>query len=162
MKQDDDGTLDENWKRLVDIERKCDFNSITAEEIITYRFAASSKDKKARDKFMKGPLKILLVLETIELDNYNRKYETKNREKNAEKTQQTVHRETNRSDIPTKHENENQLLTRREKFQTGIVAFAENRIGNWNRYVRHGGHNATTAKRWDNSPRCANPRPSTG
>ena len=32
-----------------------------------------SKTKKARDKFKKGPLKIQLVLETIELDNYNRK-----------------------------------------------------------------------------------------
>ena len=58
----------------MDIERKCDFGNITAEEIITYKFAATIKDKRARDKFMKGPLKIQLVLETIELDNYNRKY----------------------------------------------------------------------------------------
>ena len=58
----------------MDIERKCEFNNITAEEIITYKFAATIKDKRARDKFIKGPLKIQLVLETIELDNYNRKY----------------------------------------------------------------------------------------
>ena len=57
----------------MDIERKCDFKNITAEEIITYKFAATIKDKRARDKFIKGPLKIQLVLETIELDNYNRK-----------------------------------------------------------------------------------------
>ena len=67
-------TLDEYWKRLVDIERKCDFNNVTPEEIITYKFAATIGDKRARDKFIKGPLKIQLVLETIELDNYNRKY----------------------------------------------------------------------------------------
>ena len=73
MKQDDNETLDEYWKRLVDIERKCEFN-VTAEEIITYKFAATIKDKRARDKFIKGPLKIQLVLETIEHDNYNRKY----------------------------------------------------------------------------------------
>ena len=30
--------------------------------------------KKARDKFIKGPLKLQTVLETIEQDNYNRKY----------------------------------------------------------------------------------------
>ena len=53
---------------------KCDFDNITAEEIITYKFAATIKDKRARDKFMKGPLKIQLVLDTIELDNYNQKY----------------------------------------------------------------------------------------
>ena len=74
MKPDDNETLDEYWKRLVDIERKFEFNNITAEEIITYKFAATIKDKRARDKVMKEPLKIQLVLETIERDNYNRKY----------------------------------------------------------------------------------------
>ena len=74
MNQDENETLDEYWKRLVDIERKCDFNKITAEENLTYKFAATIKDKIPRDKFIKGPLKIQLVLETIELDNYNRKY----------------------------------------------------------------------------------------
>ena len=74
MKQDDNETLDEYWKRLVDTERKYDFGNITAEEIITYKFAATIKDKRARDKFIKGHLKIQLVLETMELDNYYRKY----------------------------------------------------------------------------------------
>ena len=77
MKQDDNETLDKYWKRLVDIERKCDFNNITAQEIITYKLAVTIKDKRARDKFIKSPLKIQLVLETIELDNYNRKYRDK-------------------------------------------------------------------------------------
>ena len=63
---------------FTDIERKCDFNNITAEEIITYKFAATIKDKRAHDEFIKVSLKIQLVLESIELDNYNRKYEDKN------------------------------------------------------------------------------------
>ena len=58
----------------MDIERKCEFERITPEEIITYRFAATINDTKARDKFIKGPVKLQLVLETSELDNYNRKY----------------------------------------------------------------------------------------
>ena len=74
IKQEDGETLDEYWKRLVDIERKCEFNTITPEDIISYKFAATINDKKARDKFIKGPLKLSLILETIELDNYNRKY----------------------------------------------------------------------------------------
>ena len=75
MRQDDNETIGEYCKRLVDIERKCDFNNITAEEIITHKFAAIIKDKiHPRDKFIRGPLKIQLVLETIELHNYNRKY----------------------------------------------------------------------------------------
>ena len=78
MKQEDNETLDEHWKRLLDTEGKCDFGNITAEEIITYKFAATIKDKRAREKFLKGPLKIQLVLDTTELDNYNRKYGDKN------------------------------------------------------------------------------------
>ena len=78
MKQEDTETLDEYWKRLVDIERKCDFGNITAEAIIAYKFASTIRDKRASDKFIKGPLKIKLVLETIDHDNYNRKYGHKN------------------------------------------------------------------------------------
>ena len=96
MKQDDNETLDEYWKRLVDIERKCDFGNITAEEIITHKFAATIKDKRARDNFIKGPLKIQLVLETIELDNYNRKYGDKNpKPKKPKKIPQVVQQAPN-------------------------------------------------------------------
>ena len=45
MKPEDSETLDEYWKRLVDIERNCDFGTITAGEIITYKFASTIKDK---------------------------------------------------------------------------------------------------------------------
>ena len=73
IKQDDNETLEEYWKRLVDFERNCEFSRITPEEIITYKFAAKINDKKARDKFIKGPLKLQAVLEAIEQDNSNRK-----------------------------------------------------------------------------------------
>ena len=69
IKQEDNETLDEYWKRLVDIQRKCELNTITPEDIITYKVAASLNDKKARNKFIKGPWKLQLKLEIIELDN---------------------------------------------------------------------------------------------
>ena len=64
----------------MDIERKCEFNRVTPKEIITYKFTATINDKKARDKLFKGPLELRTVLETIELDHYNREYgDKKNR-----------------------------------------------------------------------------------
>ena len=57
MKQDENETKDEYWKRLVDIERMCEFNNITAQEIITYKFAAIKKDKKTCGNF-KSPTEI--------------------------------------------------------------------------------------------------------
>ena len=74
IRQKDNDTLDEYWKRFVNIERKCEFNRITLEDTITYKFAATINDRKARDKFIKGSFKLQFLLETIELDNYNRKY----------------------------------------------------------------------------------------
>ena len=58
VKQEDGETLDEYWKSLVDIERKCEFNRITSEEIIMYKFVATMIDIKARDNFIKGPLQL--------------------------------------------------------------------------------------------------------
>ena len=76
VKQEEEETLDEYWKRLVDIERKCAFKRITPEAIITYPFAATIY-KKARENIKKGPLELRTVLETIEVDKYNRKYAEK-------------------------------------------------------------------------------------
>ena len=45
VKQEEEETLDDYWKKLVDIKRKCEFSRITPEE-------------KARDKFIKGPLEL--------------------------------------------------------------------------------------------------------
>ena len=87
VKQEDGETLDDYWKRVVDIERKREFNRITPEEIITYKFAATINDKKSRDNVIKGPLELRTVLETIELDNYNRKYgDKKQRNKKSKRT----------------------------------------------------------------------------
>ena len=92
---------------------------------------ATIKGKKSRDKFIKGPLKIQLVLETIELDNYNRKYGRKNREtKNPAKNQQTAlqkkeqigHTNQTRKRKPTFHEKRN-ISNRNCRFwKTKLVA----------------------------------------
>ena len=76
---------EKHWEKLVDIKRKCEFNQITPEEIITHKFAASINDKKAPDEFIEGPSELRTVLETIELDNYNRK----NRDRQKTEEQKT-------------------------------------------------------------------------
>ena len=93
MKQEENETLDEYWKRLVDIERKCDFNNVTPEEIITYKFAATIKDKRARDKFIKGPLKKTIGIgnhRTRQLQQKIRGQKTQN-----QKSQKRIHKQFN-------------------------------------------------------------------
>ena len=163
LEQDDSETLDEYWKRLVDIARKCDFNNITAEGIITYNFAATTKDKRARDKFIKGPLKIQLVVETLELDNYNRKYgDKKHKIKKAMKDSASSSTSSELIGHTNQTRKRKHNSTKKEKFQTEIAASAENQTGQWNIFAQHGEPNATTAKRWNTLPKFANPRPSAG
>ena len=132
MKQEDNETLDEYWKRLVDIERKCDFGNITAEEIITYKFASTIKDKKARDKFIRGPLKLQLVLDTIELDNYNRKYRDKRpkSKKSPERfiKQLNIHR-TDRSYQPAT-ETQNKFYRKEKIFKPGLPLLRKTKLVN--------------------------------
>ena len=127
--------------------KKCDFNNITAEEIITYKFAATIQDKRARDKFVKGPLKIQLVVETIELDNYNRKYGDKKPKIKKARKDSTISSTSSELIIQTKHGNEKPNSTKKENFQTEAAVSAENRTGLWNIFAQHGEPNATTAKR---------------
>ena len=87
IKQEDNETLVEYWKRLVHIERKCESNRITPKEVITCKFAATINDKKACGQLIKRPLKLQMVLEIVEQDNHNRKYGKQ--ENNKQKTPET-------------------------------------------------------------------------
>ena len=147
IKQEDGETLDEYWKRLVDIGRKCEFNTITPEDIITYKFAATINDKKARDKFIKGPLKLSLILETIELDNYNRKYGDKQTtSKRQRKTHPKAHQRRNRSDTQNPQRRRRPHSRLKRKTRNENATSAENPTGHPTTSAQHGRQNATTVK----------------
>ena len=54
IKQEDNEVLHEYWKRLADIEKKCETNRITPEDTITHKFAANINDKKAQEQSYQG------------------------------------------------------------------------------------------------------------
>ena len=59
---------------------------------------------KAREKCIKGPIKLQFVLETNELENYKRKYrDIKSKQRNREDRHQTVHQTGNKSLTPNRH-----------------------------------------------------------
>ena len=150
IKQEDNESLEEYWKRLVDIERKCEFNTITPEDIITYKFAASINDKEARDKFIKGPLKLHLLLETIELDNYNckcgdKQTKYKRRRKNSPESTSKDKQVGYTNSAPEKKATFT-IKNRKSRNETAISAGSQ--IGHPNTSARHGRLNATTAKMW--------------
>ena len=52
-KQTEAETPEDFWRRLTEIEKECNFESITAEELLISKFMTAITDKKLRDKLMK-------------------------------------------------------------------------------------------------------------
>ena len=75
-KQTDEETPEEFWRRVIDIEKECNFNTISAEELLISKYMTAITDKKLRDKIMKE--KTLEMKKTTELIKQN-KYEKKNK-----------------------------------------------------------------------------------
>ena len=52
-KQTEEETPEEIWRRLIEIEKECNFNTISAEELLISKYMTAITDKKLRDKIMK-------------------------------------------------------------------------------------------------------------
>ena len=74
-KQTEAETPEDFWRRLIEIEKECNFESITAEELLISKFMTAITDKKLRDKLMKE--KKPEMKKTIEMIKQNT-YEKKN------------------------------------------------------------------------------------
>ena len=68
-KQTEEETPEEFWRRLIEIEKECNFNTISAEELLISKYMTAFTDKKLRNKMMKE--KTLELKKTIELIKQN-------------------------------------------------------------------------------------------
>ena len=75
-KQSENETNEEFWRRLIEIEKECKIDRISAEELLISKYMTAITDKKLRDKLMKE--KTLEVKKTIEMIEQNT-YEKKNK-----------------------------------------------------------------------------------
>ena len=74
-KQTEAETPEDFWRRLIEIEKECNFESITAEELLISKFMTAITEKKLLDKLMKE--KKPEMKKTIEMIKQNT-YEKKN------------------------------------------------------------------------------------
>ena len=73
-KQTEAETPEDFWRRLIEIEKECNFESITAEELLISKFMTAITDKKLRDKLMKEKkLEMKKTIEMIKQNIYERK-----------------------------------------------------------------------------------------
>ena len=75
-RQTESETPEDFWRRLIEIEKECAFEGITAEDLLISKFMTAMTDTKLRDKVMKE--KKLELKKTIEMIKQNT-YERKNR-----------------------------------------------------------------------------------
>ena len=73
-KQTEDETPEEFWRRLIEIEKECNFNTISAEELLISKYMTAITDKKLRDKIMKEKtLEMKKIIELIKQNTYEKK-----------------------------------------------------------------------------------------
>ena len=75
-KQSENETPEEFWRRLIEIEKECNFDTISAKELVISKYITAITDKKLRDKPLKE--KTLEMKKTIEMTEQNT-YENKNK-----------------------------------------------------------------------------------
>ena len=69
------------WERLLDVERKCRFEKITAEELIIAKFRSLIKEKDLKEKLEKATQKIPDFVKILQEDTQERQYEQKKESK---------------------------------------------------------------------------------
>ena len=73
-KQSENETPEELWRRLIEIEKVCNFGSISAEELLISKYMTAITDKKLRDKLTKEKtLKMKKTIEKIKQNTYEKK-----------------------------------------------------------------------------------------
>ena len=73
-RQTESETPEDFWQRLIEIEKECAFEGITAEDLLISKFMTAITDTKLRDKLMKEKkLELKKTLEMIKQNTYERK-----------------------------------------------------------------------------------------
>ena len=73
-KQTKDETPEEFWRRLIVIEKECNFNTISAEELQISKYMTAITDKKLRDKILKEKTpELKKIIELIKQNTYEKK-----------------------------------------------------------------------------------------
>ena len=75
-KQTESETPEDFWRRLIELEKECAFEGITAEDLLISNFMTAVTDTKLRDKLMKEKkLELKKTIEMIKQNTYQKKSE---------------------------------------------------------------------------------------
>ena len=74
-KQEENETPEEHWKKLITLEKNCEFKDIKQEDLIISKFITSITDKKPREKYIREKtLNLKTTIELITQNSYDRRH----------------------------------------------------------------------------------------
>ena len=132
VKQTEEETPEEFWRRLIEIEKECNFNTISADELLIFKYLTANTDKKLRDKMMKE--KKLELKKTIELIKQNT-YEKKNKKNTIPEALISAKERHTIKEEPIQRKEKFGTRQKTEPRETDHADFVEHRIGH--HYARH-------------------------
>ena len=107
-KQEDNATPEEHWRKLVSLEKNCEFKDIKQEDLLISKFITSITDKKLREKFIREKtLNLKTTMDLVTQDSYEKRHKQSTippalaKEKNKRRT----HTEDTTTKPPEKHRN---------------------------------------------------------
>ena len=75
VKQEENETPEEHWKKLITLEKNCDFKDIKQEDLLISKFITSITDKKLQEKLIREKtLNLKTTVELITQNNYDRRH----------------------------------------------------------------------------------------
>ena len=74
-KQEDNETPEEHWRKLVSLEKNCEFKDIKQEDLLISKFITSITDKKLREKFIREKtLNLKSTMDLVTQDSYEKRH----------------------------------------------------------------------------------------
>ena len=73
-KQKENETPEEHWRKLVSLEKNCEFKDIKQEDLLISKFITSITDKKLREKLIREKtLNLKTTMDLVTQDSYEKK-----------------------------------------------------------------------------------------
>ena len=74
-KQEDNETPEDHWRKLVSLERNCEYKDIKQEDLLISKFITSITDKKRREKpIREKTLNLKTTMDLVTQDNYEKRH----------------------------------------------------------------------------------------
>ena len=74
-KQEENETPEKHWRKLVSLEKKCEFKDIKQEDLLISKFITSINGKKLREKLIRGTtLNLKTTMDLVTQDSYGKRH----------------------------------------------------------------------------------------